>query len=83
MDDLVVVLVSEELGTWPKRLPDVHSRNNLELEGTTEATYTNLSDRCRIFGAKRGQTSNPASYNKLMAKAEPESRSLPRVILFP
>lgn len=52
MDDLVVVLVSEELGTWPKRLPDVHSRDNLEQEGTTEATYTNLSDRCRIFRAK-------------------------------
>lgn len=40
MENFVVVLASEELGTWPKRLLGLHAYNNLELEGTTEATYT-------------------------------------------
>lgn len=40
MGNFVVVLASEELGTWPKRLLGLHAYNNLELEGTTEATYT-------------------------------------------
>lgn len=82
VDSLTMVLVSKELGTWPKRLLDVHKHNNLDRKGL-QRPPTPYTNRCRNSSAKRGQAANSRSWNELMAEAGPGSRSLPRVAVFP
>lgn len=71
VNNWVVFLGSEELGAWPRRLPDGYGHGIWSWKEPT--SETTISNRCRKSRAKRGQMTNPESQIELVAQAKSES----------